>query len=45
LLSLASAAFVFGQSQAPEINPGSGVEGMALIAGAILLIRSKTSKR
>jgi len=45
-LGLAASAFVLAQTlPAPEINPGSATEALALVGGAILLFRQTTRKR
>jgi hypothetical protein len=44
VLGLGASALAFGAS-VPEIDPGSGASALTLLAGAILLFRSKTSKR
>ena len=42
LLGLGASTFVFGS--VPEIDPGSGASALTLLAGAMLLLRSKTRK-
>jgi hypothetical protein len=44
LIGLGASAFVFAAST-PEIDPGSGASALTLLAGALLLIRNKKSKR
>ena len=43
LFGLGASTFVFGA--VPEIDPGSSASALTLLAGAVLMIRSKTSKR
>jgi hypothetical protein len=44
LFGLGASIFAFG-AVGPEIDPGSSASALTLLAGAILLIRNKTSKR
>jgi hypothetical protein len=37
------AALSFGQPTTPEIDPASGVNALALLAGALLIVRSRRS--
>lgn len=45
LLGLGAAAFVTAATTTPEIDPGSGASALTLLAGALLLIRSKRTNR
>ena len=43
LLGLGVSTFLLAAT--PEIDPASGASALTLLAGAVLLIRSKTGKR
>jgi hypothetical protein len=45
LIGIGASIYVFAGAPTPEIDPGSGASALTLLAGAILLIRHKTSKR
>ena len=44
ILGLGASAAMFAAT-VPEIDPGSGASALTLLAGAILLVRSKTGRR
>jgi uncharacterized membrane protein YdcZ (DUF606 family) len=41
LLGIGVASFGFAQVRAPEIDPASGINAIALLAGAVMLIRGR----
>jgi hypothetical protein len=44
LLMIASAGFVFGSSVAPEIDPSYGGSALALLSGALLVVRGRRKR-
>lgn len=44
LFGLGTSVLVFG-APTPEIDPGSGIGALTLLAGAVLMFRSRISKR
>ncbi len=45
LLGLGASGLLFSAAVTPEIDPSSGASALTLLAGAMLLFRSKTGKR
>jgi hypothetical protein len=43
LFVIGSAGLCFGPVAVPEINPASGANALALLAGALLIVRSRRS--
>jgi hypothetical protein len=41
LLGIGVATFGFAQPRTPEIDPASGINAIALLSGAVLLIRAR----
>jgi hypothetical protein len=41
LLGIGVASLGFAQTLAPEIDPASGINAIALLSGAVLLIRAR----
>ena len=44
LFGLAASTFVLGATTVPEIDPGAGASALTLLAGAMMLIRSKRKR-
>ncbi len=43
-LAIGSSAFAFGAVSVPEIDPATGGSALALLAGSVLVIRSRFKK-
>ena len=44
VLGVGASVCALAQVQSPEIDPGSGASALTLLAGAILVIRSRTRR-
>ena len=44
LLVLGAAALASAQTRVPEIDPGSGMNVLALLAGSVIVLRSRFKK-
>ena len=44
ILMVAAAAFGSGPAATPEIDPATGISAVALLAGAVLIVRARRRK-
>lgn len=44
-MAVTAAAFGYAPPEAPEIDPGSGVAALSLLAGGVLVLRSRHNNK